>query len=1223
MKSYVVKTSLLSLSTAIVLGMTGCGSDDGSVTSQTSVNTGVAIDGILSGSTVCVDMNSNSTCDTNEDSNTTNQKGEYTLHTNQKGPLYLFGGEDLGTGLPFTGSLKAPQGSKVITPLTSAIQAMIDNGATQEEAEALVKTAMGIPSEVELTKFNPLIEIESGNKAYAKIVLEKQAKLQTIVHGSATVLAAADTNETISEVMDEVFVELSKSFKDADSEVELSADVVAEATKEAASILFKTNTQAKEQVERVAKNALIGVVYKADESAQKIKDADDNNVTNVFNDCIKDANEGMQDDIERISETPSYVSNVSQSGFRLPYDVLDSNITNGAKDDNSTMEIRNGGFGSASAVDPKNANKFYALTDRGPNATYTGVDGKGKMFPTPDYTPRIGHYEVQENGEVVQLAEILLKDTNGSNITGLPNSSALGGTGETPYDKDGNTITNPDGSIKTDDFGIDTEGLAVLLDGTFWVSDEYGPHMVHYDATGKEIGRINPFADDVRNTFTLPAEFKNRRANRGMEGLTITPDQKTLVGIMQSTMYNPSSAVKTLDITRIVTVNLETGKIGQYLYKQEKAANSNSEIVALSNDTFLIIERDGTFYKDTVEGQKHVYKVTLSSGTNLEELTLVTGMEQNEALGLTLNGLTLEEAVLDLDGSWDRLSANGIFPVSKSLVVDMIDENSYPHDKMEGLIVFDEDTLGILNDDDFATWSTGGVLEQKYLDAEKTIIDGNTLYVLNDVNLSSSPSAEAAIKMTAEAAAILEQTAARIRVETIEAERAAEAAAEAEAARILALQSDPLSISVIHVNDTHSHLVSESYSLEMNGVKTYVELGGYPRVVSKIKELQGSKINPLTLNAGDTFQGTLYYSLFKGKADSDMLNMITWDAFELGNHEFDDGDEALAAFLNDFNTSVILGANIEAESGSVLDGMWVPYIIKEYDEKKVGVIGIDIKQKTEVSSNPSDAITFYDEVTTAQTYIDELTEMGVNKIVLLTHQGYKNDKYMASMLHGVDIIIGGDSHTLLGDYSAVGLVNESGYDYPTQTTNASGEKVCIGQAWQYAYAVGNMDVDFGNDGVVDSCNGDAVLLLGDTFLQKDVNGTKVEVTQEVEDTILTLINANDNLEIIEEDSATLAKLQTYADQVDAQKNVVIGAASEFLGHNRVPGDMKDGKSNLPLGSDIAPIVAKSFYDLSNRADACIQNAGGVRMAVNEGNITMVTAYSLLPFSNIFFEINMY
>lgn len=428
----------------------------------------------------------------------------------------------------------------------------------------------------------------------------------------------------------------------------------------------------------------------------------------------------------------SHVGKVASSGATLPYTVLDNTITDGIT--GVKMEIRNGGYGSAATKHPTNINQFYALTDRGPNATYTGEEGKGKMFPTPNYTPRIALFEIQADGSVAKLKEILLKDTSGNNITGLPNSSALGGTGETPYDKNGNTIKDASGNIQLDDFGLDGEGLVALKDGSFWVSDEYGPHMVHFDSNGQEIGRINAFANDSRNIQTLPAEYGNRRANRGMEGLAITPDETTLVGVMQSTMYNPSSAVKALDITRIVAINTQTGETKQYLYKQEKAQNSNSEIVALSNDTFLLIERDGAFYNKDESAQKHLYKITLSSGTELESAPLLSDMAQDDALGLTISGKTLEEVVLE--GGWEALSAHGIKPVEKSLVVDMVQEVGYPHDKMEGLIVFDNNTLGVLNDDDFATWSTSGVLEQKYLDEARTHVDGNTLYVVKNLNLN-------------------------------------------------------------------------------------------------------------------------------------------------------------------------------------------------------------------------------------------------------------------------------------------------------------------------------------------------------------------------------------------------------------------------------------------------------------------------------------------------------
>jgi len=431
------------------------------------------------------------------------------------------------------------------------------------------------------------------------------------------------------------------------------------------------------------------------------------------------------------------------------------------------------------------------------------------------------------------------------------------------------------------------------------------------------------------------------------------------------------------------------------------------------------------------------------------------------------------------------------------------------------------------------------------------------------------------------------------------------------------VQTKEFNLSIIHLNDIHSHLAGEDFTLKFDGVDTVVKLGGYPRVVGKIKELQSTKKNTLTLYAGDAFQGTLYYSLFKSKADSDMLNLIKWDAFELGNHEFDDGDGALGRFLGDFKGIDVLASNVVPKSGNVLAGKWKNYIVKDFNGEKVGVIGILVAQKTKVSSNPSEDIEFLDEISTAQKYIDKLKAEDIDKIILLTHQGYEADKVMASKLRGVDIIIGGDSHTLLGDFRSVGLDNPKGYDYPTHTTNKDGNKVCIAQAWHYAYSVGNMDVDFDKDGVVKNCGGDAILLLGDVFWQNNR-----EVNETTKTTINQIIAQAPNLAIVKEEGEAKAKLDGYSSKVEEHKATVIGASSRFLGHNRLPGDMIDGKSNLPLGSNVAPIVAHAFYELSNRADASIQNGGGVRGAIEEGNITMDTAYALLPFANTLYEIEM-
>ncbi|MFN6970534.1 MAG: esterase-like activity of phytase family protein [Rheinheimera sp.] len=455
-----------------------------------------------------------------------------------------------------------------------------------------------------------------------------------------------------------------------------------------------------------------------------------------------DRNTNNQLETTEISQT-SYLCtphNFARSGERLPYTVLRSDLANGALP-GSNMEIRNGGYGSDLTGHPTKPMHFYAITDRGPNADFTGSLGAGKMFPVPEYTPRIGLFEILPTGAIRQLQTILLKRPDGTPISGFPNPAGLGATNEIPYLADGSVarqdpnlpydaVTNP---TRLDPYGLDPEGLVALKDGSFWVSDEYGPHLVHYSAQGVEIGRINPFSTDSRNSYALPAEFAKRRANRGMEGLTVTPDEKYLVGIMQSAMGNPGSATHNSDLTRIVFVELATGAIKQYLYKQELKQNSNSAIVALSATSFLILERDGEFQEKKPGAMKHVYKIDLSKATDLEKVPTTTDLVQHATLGLTVGGLSLEQLVVSK--GWDGLSAAGIVPASKTLVVDMVAQVNYPHDKMEGLWRIDEKRLGVINDDDFATWVNKNQLEQKYLDLSNSKVDGNTLYIIDKLDL--------------------------------------------------------------------------------------------------------------------------------------------------------------------------------------------------------------------------------------------------------------------------------------------------------------------------------------------------------------------------------------------------------------------------------------------------------------------------------------------------------
>ena len=436
-------------------------------------------------------------------------------------------------------------------------------------------------------------------------------------------------------------------------------------------------------------------------------------------------------------------------GSPLPYTVLDATHINAAYPEQK-VEIRGGGYGSDAAAHPTNANQFYALTDRGPNADFDGIAGKGKQFLVPNYTPSIGLFELQADGKIIKVKELLLKDRQGNPISGLPNPQALGGTNEVPYDVNGqpmtvnpnlpfDAVTNP---IKTDINGLDPEGLAALTDGSFWVSDEYGPHLVHYDANGIEIARINAFASDERNNVIingkqvlLPPEFTKRRANRGMEALTMTPDQTTLVGIMESSMDNPDKSGRLSSLVRIVTINLVSGQIAQYLYRLDKAEHVTSGIVALSNHEFYLIEHDRKFPLQDKSAQKLIYKIDIAQATDIETILNDENIKQDETLGLLVNGQTLEQLIATDEKNWQMLEEINLIPVKKTLVVDVLATLDYPHDKLEGLWLRQDGSLGLLNDDDFAMTDSEVInpqstVEQKYLDKDKTIEDANRLYIV-------------------------------------------------------------------------------------------------------------------------------------------------------------------------------------------------------------------------------------------------------------------------------------------------------------------------------------------------------------------------------------------------------------------------------------------------------------------------------------------------------------
>lgn len=447
-------------------------------------------------------------------------------------------------------------------------------------------------------------------------------------------------------------------------------------------------------------------------------------------------------------------------------------------------------------------------------------------------------------------------------------------------------------------------------------------------------------------------------------------------------------------------------------------------------------------------------------------------------------------------------------------------------------------------------------------------------------------------------------------------------------------------LAVIHINDHHSHLEPNTGAeLSFDGEIIGVETGGFPRVVTKMLELGAAYPSALLLHAGDAITGTIFYTSFKGEADANLMNQICFDAFALGNHEFDDSDAGLAQFLGFLNANPdlcqtpVLAANVVPEVGTPLlpeadSSLIEPYVVFETMGQQVGVIGLVIAGKTQNSSSPLETTQFLDETETAQRYIDELTAMGVDRIILLSHYQYENEIALAQNVRGADIIVGGDSHTLLGEaFTGFGL-NPQG-PYPTVTTDLDGNPVCVVQAWQYADVVGELLVDFDRNGRVRRCSGSPHLLLGETFTKSvEINGDSQDVELEGDERqrVLDIIAAAPELDVVIPDPIAAGVLAGYAEQVDAFRTQIVGRSEETLCLERVPGQGRSALCEVEAtqanGGDIQQLVTEAFLQRSFEADIALQNAGGVRIDIPAGEITIDTAFTLLPFANTLVNLEM-
>lgn len=459
------------------------------------------------------------------------------------------------------------------------------------------------------------------------------------------------------------------------------------------------------------------------------------------------------------------------------------------------------------------------------------------------------------------------------------------------------------------------------------------------------------------------------------------------------------------------------------------------------------------------------------------------------------------------------------------------------------------------------------------------------------------------------------------------------ACASAPAVQPAAPADAGMSLRILHINDHHSRVAPDSGQvLLLDGQPTQASFGGFPQLVTAFRELAEGADNVLKLHAGDAITGDLYFTLFAGEADADLMNQVCFDAFEVGNHEFDAGDIGLKRFLDflskrtwDCHTPV-LGANVDFTVGESPLAQFSqhdylqPRVVVERGGRRVGIVGIDVAGKTKSSSSPNAGTTFAGEAQTAQQQVDALRAQGVDVIVLLTHVGYLADLEMARSLSGVDVIVGGDSHSLLGEpFKEFGLSVEG--PYPTEVHNRDGDAVCIAQAWQYTWVIGVLDVKFDDQGRVTGCGGRPVLLIGEDLRRNDA-----PLVGAARERAEAQIQASPVLEHFAPDPQAQHVLDFYRGQIKRFADEQVATVPRRLCLRRVPGMHDRSRDGAPgcaastdaQGGDIQSLVPEYFLAQARRfggGDIAIQNAGGARNGLAQGPFTVGDAYLALPFKN--------
>ncbi|AXT33860.1 multifunctional 2',3'-cyclic-nucleotide 2'-phosphodiesterase/5'-nucleotidase/3'-nucleotidase [Phaeobacter sp. LSS9] len=373
-------------------------------------------------------------------------------------------------------------------------------------------------------------------------------------------------------------------------------------------------------------------------------------------------------------------------------------------------------------------------------------------------------------------------------------------------------------------------------------------------------------------------------------------------------------------------------------------------------------------------------------------------------------------------------------------------------------------------------------------------------------------------------------------------------------------------LTILHTNDFHSRFepISKYDSGCREGDNAEGKcFGGSARLVTALADARARSNNSILVDGGDQFQGSLYYTYYKGKVAAEMMNKLGYDGMTVGNHEFDDGPEVLRGFMDSVQFPVLM-SNADVSGEPTLADVLKKSTVIERGGEKIGLIGLTPEDTPDLAS-PGKNITFTNPVDAVQGEVDRLTAEGVNKIIVLSHSGYAVDQRVAAGTTGVDVIVGGHSNTYLSNTS-----DKAAGPYPTTVND-----VAIVQAYAYGKFLGELNVTFDDAGNVIEAVGEPLIM----------DGT------------------------VTEDEGTVARIAELAKPLDEIRNKVVAESAEA-----VDGDRNNCRvQECQMGNLVADAMLDRVKDQG--VSIAIANSGGIRASLEPGEVTMGEVLTVLPFQN--------